>query len=805
MNVLQDVRYALRMLRKNHGYTLVAVIALALGIGANSTIFITVNAMLLRPLPFHDLDRVVSVWGTMPALNERRISVSPADFREWREQNNAFEGLAAGHGWDANLTGSGLPERLEGYQVTGDFFPLLGMPPMLGRTINAADIQSADRVVVLSYALWKNRFASDGAMVGKTITLNGQEMTVVGVMGRDFDYPLGATIWGPLALTPAEQADRKNGYLKIIGRIKPGVSLRDAQAQMDTVAARIARDNPQTNAGHGARFVTLVSDLNEASRDFILLLMAAAAFVLLLACANIANLQLARATARQKELALRTALGASRGRLVMQLLVESQILALAGGGLGLLLAVWGIDVIRASLPPFIIEHIAGLKHLEVDATVLAFTMGIALLTGLLTGILPALHASMVHLHDTLKEGGRTASSGSTRHRLRAVLVVSEVTLALVLLIGSGLLVKAFQTLMRIDQGFEAAHVLTFHLTLPRAQYPQPQQRAALYDQVVQKLHAIDGVEAASVLSSVPSGWSWNRTSITPEGQPPLAPGEVRITISQAAGPEFLRAMHIPLLRGRAFAQSDGFDTQPVAMVSETLARRYWPSGEVVGKRIRLGDDAKEPWRTVVGVVGDIRMSSFDPPHATTYVPASQVPPQSTSFVVRTTGGPMSIAAAVRQQVTSVDASLPVYDLRSQEQIIGDNISGVQFSARMMIAFGVLSLLLAGAGIYAVMSYSVAQRTHEIGVRMALGARPSDVLRMIVVYTLKLTAIGVGIGLPLAFGVSRVLAGALLGVVRADTLVFVAFPIVLGAVALVAGYIPARWATRVDPMEALRCE
>lgn len=806
MNFLQDVRYALRMLRKHPGYSLVAVIALALGIGANSTVFVTVNAMLLRPMPFRDLDRVVAVWTTVPARHVRRSSVSPADFREWREQNTVFTQLATGHGWDANLTGTGLPERVEGYQVTGDYFQLLGIQPMLGRTINEDDQQAGkNRVVVLGYRLWKNRFASDTGIVGKNITLNGQEMTVVGVMPREFDFPLGTGVWGPLALTATDFANRSDSYLTIIGRIKPGLSLQDAQTQMDTIAARLAQQYPDADRGHGARVVNIVRDLNDVTREFLILLMGAAVFVLLLACANIANLQLARATARHKELALRTALGASRLRLVRQILVESQLLAIIGGAAAVLLAVWSTQVTRASLPPFIVEHIPGLQHLDVDYRVIAFTFAIAVGAGMISGILPALHASWeAHLSDALKEGGRSASGGSARHRLRAVLVVSEVTLALVLLIGSGLLVKGFRNLMHADQGFDPSNVLTFRITLPKASYPQASQRIALYDAVTQKLAALNGVEAASSLSSVPSSWSWNSSYLFIEGQQ-TAPGEVRTTVSQSGGPDFLRVLRIPLLRGRSFTSSDGPDTQPVALISEMLAQRYFSGSDPIGKRIKLSNDEKEPWRTIVGVVGDVRMSSFDRPFYTTYTPASQVAPQATSFVVRAKGDPLSIASAVRAQVASVDASLPIYDIRTQDQVIGDNISGVQFSARMMIAFGIISLTLAAAGIYAVMSYSVTQRTHEIGVRMALGARPIDVLKMIVTYTVKLALLGIAIGLPLAVAVSRLLRSTMMGVFQADTWIFVAFPIVLGATALFAGYVPARWATRVDPMIALRSE
>jgi putative ABC transport system permease protein len=807
-DLFQDLRYAVRTLRKNLAFTLVALLALALGIGANSTIFITVNAMLLRPLPFHDLGRVTAVWGTAPRQHEDRLSVSPADFRDWSEQSTSFEALAAGHGWDANLTGDGLPERLEGYQVTAQFFSVLDMPPMLGRTFTPEEQQPgrAD-VVVLSYALWKNRFHNDGGIIGRPLTLNGKSMTVAGVMPREFDYPMASAIWAPIAFTPEQQSDRENGYLRVIGRLRPGVSAEKANTELNGIAARIGREFPRTNAGHGVSVTPIARDLNRESAQFILLLMAAAGLVLLLACANVANQQLARATGRQKELALRCALGASRGRIARQLLVESTVLAVMGGVAGLLLAVWGIAVTHSTLPPFIIEHIAGLKHLEVDRWVLGFTAAISLLTGLISGAAPALHASATHgVNETLKEGGRGASSGGGRHRLRGLLVVSEVALALVLLIGAGLMVKGFRALMNVDQGFDERQVFTFRITLPRADYATAAQRAAFFDQLMPRLEAGGGVESAAALSSLPSGWSWNRTSITPEGMAPPAPGELRITYTQLVTPDVFRALKIPLRAGRPFGPQDGRDTQPVAIIGESIARRYWPGQYAVGKRMKLSWADGEPWRTVVGVVGDIRTSSFDEPQMMTYVPVSQVPPASSAIAVRATSGdPLALAPAVRTQVAAVDPRQAIYDVRTLEQVIGDNVSGVQFSARMMIAFGVLALLLAAAGIYAVMSYSVAQRTHEIGVRMALGARPGDVLRMMVGYAGKLALAGLVIGFVLSIAFARALSGLMFGVMRMDAVIFSVFPAVLALVALLAGYIPARWATKVDPLIALRYE
>jgi putative ABC transport system permease protein len=806
--LMQDVRYGLRMLAKNPAFTVVAIITLGLGIGANTAVFSGVNAMLLRPFPFQDLDRVVAVWETVPKQDHWHIAAAPANFLDWRERSKTLEFLAAGHGWSANLTGGGLAERVEGYQVTADFFPLLGIVPQLGRPIAAGDFAPGrDNVVVLSYGLWQRYLGGDPSVVGKSLVLNGQDFTVVGVMPADFDFPVGTEAWAPLNLDAAAQADRADHYLQVIGRLKPGVSKSQAQADLATLADSLAQQYPQTNAGHSVRVMGLVEDLTWGTWQFLLALLGAAAFVLLLACANVANLQLARATARRKEIAVRRALGASRERIACQLLVESLMLALAGGATGLLLASWSGELMRREIPVFIVQHIPGLKHMQVDSTVLVFTLGVSLLTAILAGLAPALQVSHADLNAALKEGMRGATSSPAGQRLRALLVVSEVTLALVLLVGAGLMVKGFRHLLNANPGFDRSHVLTLRIALPSYEYRDEARIRHFYAQLLDRLQALPGVESAAMVTSLPSSWNWNQTLYRAEDQLPAAPGEVRATVQQFVTPDFLRTLHVPLLEGRFFSSADGPDASPVVVLSASLARRLWPNQEAVGRRIKFGfNDATDPWRTVVGVVGDIKRSQFErEAYPTAYFPFDQLPQASTGIMIRVAGDPLALAAAARAQVRSVDPSVPAFDIRTLERLVSDNVSGVDFSARMMVAFGVIALALASAGISAVMAYSVSQRGHEIGVRMALGARPVDVLTMLVGRAMKLVVLGLAIGVPLALALTEALSSALFGTLALDIPVFLAITASLAAVAALAGYIPARRATKLDPMEALRHE
>jgi putative ABC transport system permease protein len=808
MSILQDIRFGLRTLAKNPGLTGVAVVALALGIGANTVIFSSVNAMLLRPFAFKDLDRAVAVWETVPKQDVDHMSAAPANFRDWTEQSTGFDQLAASHGWDVNLTGSGLSERVEGVQVTRDFFALLGIVPQLGRAIAAGDFEPGrSSAVVLSYRFWQQHLGADPGIVGKNLLLNGAKFTVIGIMPSDFDYPVGAEAWAPLNMTVAQQANRSDHYLDVIGRLKTGVSKQQAQADLNTIAAHLSSQYPSTNKGHGVRVLGLVEDVTFGSWQFLLTLMGAAAFVLLLACANVANLQLARATARQKEIALRIALGAGRWRIARQLLVEGVLVATLGALASLLLSFWGLGISRRSIPAFIVQHVPGLKHLVIDSRVLAFTLAIGVLSGVVAALAPALQASHSDLNEVLKEGGRGGSASRGRARLRALLVVSEVALAMVLLVGAGLMVKGFRHLLNADPGFDRTHVLTFHVTLAESKYRDKAGMRTFYGEVVQKLQALPGAQWAAAVTSVPGSWSWDSTEYRGENQPPPAPGEVRHTVSQSATPDYFRALKIPLLKGRFLGPQDGPDAAPVVVISESFERRIWPDQDPVGKRIKLGGaEENEPWRTVVGVVGDIRQSSFDhEPSPTTYVPFAQVPQSSSTLVVRTAGDPIALAAAARAAVQSIDRDQPAYDMRTVEQRISDNDSGVEFSARMMLVFGGIALVLSAAGIFAVMTYSVRQRAHELGVRMALGAQRVDMLRLVVGYALKLSAIGLAIGIPCALSLTRALSSLLFGIIRMDMPMFLGFTVLLVLVGAVAAYVPARWATKVDPMIALRSE
>jgi len=830
----QDLWHAFRTLVKNPGFTIVAVVTLALGIGADSVNFISINAMLLHPFPFRHLDRAVDVWETAPQQNLDRTSVAPANFLDWKDQNTSIDLLAAFRGWDVNLTGTDVAERVEAYQVTADFFPLLGIDSEQGRAIAADNFGNGHNfVVVLSHGFWKRHLGADPAVVGRGVLLNGQQFTVIGIMPSDFDFPVGAEAWVPLDLSVPDQADRGNHYLQVVGRLKSGVPREKAQADFQTIASRLSQQYPQTNAGHSARVIGLVDDLTYGSKQFVSVLMGSAGFVLLLACANVANLLLARSTGRQKEIAVRIALGASRWQIARQLLAEGVVLALLGGLAGLLLASWDLDLTHRSIPPFIVQHIPGLKHLQIDSRVLGFTLAVALLTGVLTAFAPALHVSRPDLNEVLKEGSRGGTSSPARRRLRALLVVCEVSMALVLLVGAGLMVRGFRNLAHKELGFDRQHLLTFRVALAKEKYNRPARVREFYDQAIQKLAGLPGVESAAAVTSLPGSWSWNQTQYTAEDQPPLAPGELRTTVEQSITPDFFRALRIPLIKGRLLSAQDGANAPPAVAISESLAKRIWGDQNPVGKRIRFGPEealqagagrtpnaqtqkkssagshlkeTSAPWYTVVGVVGDIKQGPWSTdPALTTYFPLDQYPEASSAVVVRTTGDPMTLAAAARAQILELDSTQPPYDTRTLDQIISDDVSGVEFAARMMLVFGAIALVLSAAGIFAVMAYSVSQRTQEIGVRMALGAERAQVIRLVVGYALKLAAVGLALGIPCALAITRAVSSILWGVIQLDPLTFISFTVLLALVAALAAYIPALWAARVDPVVALHHE
>ena len=807
--LVQDVRFGLRALRKNPGLTAVAVIALALGIGANTVMFSSVEACILRPFAFKDLDRAMAVWETAPKQDENHIGPAPANFLDWRrwnQQARAFDMLAAFHGWDVNLTGSGLAERVEGSQVTSDFFPLLGIAPQLGRSIASGDFTPGrNSVIVLSYRFWQRRLGGDRSVVGRSLLLNGARATVIGVMPSDFDFPVGADLWAPLDLTGTPEADRSNHYLSVVGRLRAGVSQTEAQADLNGFASELGRQFPASNANHGVRVVGLVEDMTFGTRQFLSTLMGAALFVLLLACANVANLNLARATARQKEMALRIAMGASRWRIVRQFLVEGVIVSTLGAGGSLLLGVWGARITENTVPPFIRQHVPGLKYVSVDSHVLVFTLIIGVAAGILASLAPALQASHSDVNHLLKEGGRSGTASRGQSRLRSLLVASEVALALVLLVGAGLMSKGFSRLLNSDLGFDRYHLLTFHVSLAESKYSNPASIREFYEQLLSRLQALPGAQSAAVAATLPASWSWDTTTYRGEGQPPAAPGELRTALAQTVTPDYWLALRVPLLKGRYFTTQDGPDAPPVAVISAQLARRIWPNQDAVGKRIQLGGD-KEPWRTVVGVAGDVRQSSFDTgATATSYVPFAQSPRATAALAIRTAGDPLALAAAARAAVANIDPDQPPFDVRALQQLVSDNDSGVQFAAGFMVVFAMVALVLAGAGIFAMMAYSVRQRTHEIGVRMALGARRTDMLRMVIGYALKVGGFGLAVGIPVAIAMSRLISSVLFNVVAMDWPVLTGVTLLLGLIAATAAYVPARWAAKADPMEALRYE
>ena len=803
---LQDVRVGLRVLLKNRSFALVSIAALGLGIGANSTIYSTLKAMVIRPLAFQDLDRILTIGEAVPRLGWDG-GVAPANYRDLAARNSVFERVAAlqGRGWDANVTGAGNPERLEGYLVTPNFFPLLGMQPLKGRTfLDTEGSANEVREAVISYATWQNHFGGDPNIIGQNVTLNGGHAAIVGVMPREFDFPIGAEIWAPLPMNTPEMNSRGDHNLYVIGRLRPGVSRDQAGAELKTIAANLERDYPSTNAGREFKLGLLRKDVLGETRQYILILMWSALFVLLLACANVANLQLARTLGQQKELAVRAALGAGRWRIARQVLVESMMLSLAGGVVGVLLAAWAIPVTLAGVPPFIVQHIAGVKNIKLDGEVLAFTALIAVATGVLAGVIPALHASSrSDLNEELKEGVRGSSSVPARRHSRTLLVVTEVALAMILLTGASVLVKGFRKLVNRDPGYDAAAILSFRVTLPEKQYPDARARADFYDRVTERLAVIPGVESAAVVKFLPSGWAWQSGTFNIENVTPPRGEQFRAGM-QSVTPDFFRGLRIPVRSGRLLTRQDGADTLPVVVISETMAKRYWPAAGPVGRRVRFGAD--DSWRTIVGIAGDIRQNTFDDSfRPIAYVPVAQSPPQSAGFVLRTGGDPGSFAGAARAALAGVDRGQPAYDIRTLQQLISDNASGVQYTAKMMFSFAVISLLLAGAGIYSVMAYAVAQRRHEIGVRMALGAQHGDVMRMIVGNSVKLAAGGLAIGVPVAFLVMRVLASLLEGVARLDVAMLIILTGALATVAAMAGFFPARRALRIDPISALRDE
>lgn len=805
-DLLHDLRYAARMQRQNPAFTIIAVIALALGIGANTAIFSVVNTVLLRPLPYKDPERLVMVWEDATKHGYPRDTPAVANFIDWRDQNQVFEGMAAIAEESFNLTGTGDPERLEGRRVSANLFPLLGVEPQIGRVFTAAEDQpGTQRVVLLSYGLWQRRFGGDPNIVGKSLTLNGDSYIVVGVMPARFQFPSkDDEAWVPIAFTPQETASRNRHYLEVVARLKPGVTLAQAQTEMSTIATRLQQQYPKSNADLGAAVTSLHEYMVGDIKPALLILLGAVGLVLLIACANVANLLLARAAVRQKEIAVRVALGAKRGRLIRQFLTESVLLSTLGGIVGLVIAYVGLILLKTFIP----ENISQAREIWIDYKVLGFTLLVSVATGLIFGLAPAMQAVRFNQAETLKEGGRDAATGSHGKRLRSLLVMAEVAISLVLLIGAGLLINSFLRLRNVDPGFRADNLLTMNIVLPEPKYEELERRSAFYTDLIQRVQSLAGVRSAAVTTNLPLYRQGNSISIGIEGRPAPPPEQKWIIVTRIISPGYFDTMGIPLLKGRPLTDQDTSTSPNVVVISETMARRFWPGEDPIGKRISAGRVEKpEDWIQVVGIVKDVRQFELNadpkPQMYLSYRQADFFAPRD--LVVKTDVDPASLAATVRKAVWEVDKDQPVSNIRTMEEILADSIARQRFSMLLLAIFAGVALVLAGVGIYGVMSYSVAQRTHEIGIRMALGAQTGAVLKLAVGYGMKLVVIGIVIGLIAAFALTRVMATLLFGVTATDPTTFTLISLLLVAVAALASYIPARRATKVNPIIALRYE
>jgi putative ABC transport system permease protein len=813
----QDLRYGLRMLRNRPGFTLIAVFTLALGIGANTAIFSVVNTVVLRPLPFAGPDRLVMVWETMPG-NDRR-SVAPGNFTDWQKEAQSFEQLAGYSSAALNLTGDGEPERLTGAAVTANIFKTLGVEAAVGRTFDSEDAgREGGSVVVLSDGLWQRRYGADPNIVGRALSLDDKSYTVVGVMPAEFRFPIQSELWVPgsqgSAVAPSLAAQFPDSNLSterdihiysVIGRLKEGVSVGQAQAEVATIAERLAHAYPETNGGLGVHVIPLHEQIVGGVQSILFILLGAVAFVLLIACTNVANLLLAHAARRERELAIRLALGAGRWRLIRQMLTESLLLSLTGGAFGLLLAMWGVDLFVAMSP----GDIPRLNEVGLDARLLGFTLFISLATGLGFGLLPALQATRLDPQHSLKEGSTKATEGRRRRRARNLLVVVEIALAQVLLIGAGLLVLSFMRLQSVEPGFNPSRLLTARLSLSVTKYKDKTKKLVFYNQLLERLQAIPGVERAGLVMNLPLSGSTMNRGFAVEGRPEPKPDENVTVDYQVISPGYFQTMEIPLVRGRAFTDRDTEQAPRVAVINELMARKYFPGEDPLGRRIAFGDTSKEEsWRTIVGIAGNVRHAGMnEPPFPGAYTPYAQDRESWSrmSIVIRSTGEPAALSAAVRKEVMAIDPAQPVSNIQTMEQLMAASITRPRFVMLLLGLLATVALALAVVGIYGLMSYSITERTHEFGIRLALGAQAADVLKMVLGQGLRLIVVGISLGLAGAFALTRLMRSLLYGVSTIDPMTFVAVSLLLTMVALLACYIPARRATKVDPMEALRYE
>ena len=808
----QDFRFALRMLRKSPGFTTVAIATLALGIGATTAIFSVVNTVLLQPLPYKDAGRLVAIWGSNKARGYTLDLISVPDLLDWKSQNRVFESMGAATDEMYTLTGAGEPYGVIGYAFSPSFFDVLGVPPLLGRTFATDETQPGkSHVVVLNYRLWKTRFGADPGILGTNVFLDGQSYTVIGVMPRSFQYPESVMLWTPLTITPNAAKDRSMRWVRVMARLKPGVTMTQASAEMNTIAARLQAEYPTTNKDYSVTLESLRHLISGDVRTPLFVLLCSVCLVLLIACANIANLLLSRATARQREIAIRAALGASRFRVVRQFLTESILLSVIGGGLGLLVAYWGVGELVAMFPTTISNlSIPRVESIPIDRWILGFALLVSVVTGLVFGLVPALRASRVSPDQSLKESGRTGAGGSQSKRFRNALVVAQVAFSLLLLTSAGLMIKSFLHLVRADLGFQPDQVLTMRVLLPSYKYKTPVQERSFGDEALSRIEALPGVKTAGTVTFLPlSGW-WGTREVSIPGRPvdpqKMNPQPVWGSVS----PGYFSAMRIPLLEGRSFTAQDSDTSAKVAIISATLARQLWPNQDPIGREVAI--DGFDGARRVVGVVGDVYQlglgaheSDASDVKTEVYVPFDQEPTHLLCFAIRTAGDPLSIAKAAQSQIWAIDKGQAVSFVESMDELAADSLALQKASVILLAIFAGLALMLASIGIYGVISYSASRRTHEIGIRIALGAHSSDVLRLVVGEGLILALAGVLLGIAGAFALTRFLSSLLYGVGAADPLTFLATALILLFVALIACYIPARRAMQVDPVVALRYE
>ena len=803
-----DLRSSIHSLRRSPGFTLFVVLTLALGIGANTAIFSVADAFLFKPVPYPDAARLMMLHELAPGNTTLASPVSPANFLDFQRESTSYQQMGAYQQVDFNLSGQGDPETVYATEASANFFDILDMKPILGRSFaRNEDVPGDNQVAVLSYGLWQRRFAGDPAIVGRQIKLNGAAYSVIGVMGKNFRFPIASALWTPLVLSPQDRVGRDNRYLRVVARLKPGITEAQARAELESIASGIARNNPRTNQGWKVmvqplrRYIT-----GEFNQQYSTLLLYAVFFVLLIACANVMGLQFARISGRQKEFAIRVAVGAGRWRIVRQILAESLLLSTAGAAASLLFSAWSLNLIISGMPPTVSRYIAGWDDIGIDSRALAYTIAAAVFAGVLSGLVPALR-TRADLNDVLKESGRGTSSGRSRQRMRSLLVVGEIAATMILLAGAGLMVKGSRSLIQVSDTLQPQSVLTMQIVLTDKHYAQAHDRAAFYDRMLERIGALPGVKGATVVSNVPYGYNDRVAPYTVEGQPVVNASELRSAEIQVVSPNYLDTIGIPLLQGRGLLDSDNAGAPGVAVISQNFARRNWPGEDPIGRHIRLGNaNSASPWLTVVGVVKDVRYDPWVREIAPViYEPYRQAPLYYTYIAVRTAGDPMTIAGPIRRAIAGLDIDRPLFEIETLDRAIANKLIGLSYVAIVLSVLGMIALVFSAAGIYGLMAYSVTERTHEIGIRLALGASNAQVLRMLAARGLALTLAGLGIGLLVSIPLARLLARLIYGVSANDLTAFGGTALLLTAVALVASYIPARRAMSVDPIVALRCQ